>query len=101
MFVINGTDYSLIVVGIIAAALFFAVQYFLCGKARSLGVKLIPVYFILIILVLAALVIAGDRGDTFIEDIRGVVALVILGFALVCGISTGAAWVVYRARNKK
>ena len=101
MFVINGTDYTLIAVGIIVAALFFAVQYFLCGKARRIGVKLIPVYFSLLILVLAALVMTGDRGDPFIEDMRGVVALAILGFAVVCGISTGAAWMVYKARNKK
>ena len=101
IFVINGTDYSLFVIGGIGALLFFAIQLALCFKAKKLGVKLIPVYFICLLVVLAiASVIIGVSPDSLM-DLSGLITIVILCVALLFGISIGAAWLIYRIRAKK
>ena len=101
IFVINGTDYSLFVIGGVGALIFFAIQLALCFKAKKTGVKLIPVYFICLLVVLAiASVIIGTSPESLM-DLSGLIAIVILCVALLFGVSIGAAWLIYRIRAKK
>ena len=79
----------------------FRSQLALCFKAKKTGVKLIPVYFICLLIVLAiASVIFGTSPESLM-DLSGLIAIVILCVALLFGISIGAAWLIYRIRAKK
>ena len=98
IFVINGVDYSLFVIGGIGALISFAVQYILCCKAKRKWVKLIPVCFLLAILAIAALI--ADSAGSIIK-ISEVVAVVLLCIAVLMGIAIGAAWLVYNVRTKR
>ena len=100
LFVINQADYSLFFIGGFSALAFFALQLVLCFKAKSNRVKLIPVYFILLLILLAiAAVVIGTSPESLI-DLSGLVAAVILCIALLLGISIGAAWLIYRAKTE-
>jgi hypothetical protein len=89
------------VLGIIAFLLIFIIQLALCFKAKRLAVKLIPVYFVIALFILAGLVAVSDNAGSLL-DLRGFVAKIISGFALGCGISIGTAWQIYKyKRNKK
>ena len=99
IFVINGTDYSLFAIGGMGALLFFAVQLVLCFKTKKTGVRLIPVYFVLCLVSLAiAAALTGSAGSVL--DLSGVVAAVIFCFALLFGLSIGAAWIIYKVKSK-
>jgi|GEM_PF-2869659 len=104
MFVINGVDYTFHVLAVIfiviSAALFFAGQYALCRRVKRTAVKLIPAYAIVLLIVFAGLVAVSDNKGSLL-DLRGAVALIILGYAFVCGVSAAMAWTTYRMRNKK
>ena len=103
MFVADGVDYTFHVVGIILfiaiVAIIFTVQYMLCSRAKKTRTKLIPAYGVLLLAAVAILVAIGDTGGSPI-DLRGVAALMILAIALICGVSSGVAWAIYRARKK-
>ena len=104
MLVIDGVDYTFhvlaafFVVGIVA--IFFTGQYILCSKAKRTRTKLIPAYCVLLLVAAAISVAVGDTGGSPI-DLRGVVALMILAVAFICGASSGAAWIIYKVRRKK
>ena len=101
VFVVNGSDYSLIIIGAICAILTFVIQLFLCFKAKRTGIKLIPLYFTLLLCVLAAVTaLFGGSPDSFM-DLSGLVAVVIFCIALLFGISTGAAWLIYKVKTRK
>ena len=104
MFVINGVDYAFQIIAIsfviLSIAVYFTAQYLLCKKAKKLGIKLIPAYGVLLLIVLAILVAVSDNRGSIL-DLQSFVALVVLGYALICGISSGVAWVIYRIKIKK
>ena len=104
MFVIDEVDFAFHIFAIafvvISVAIFFTAQYILCSRAKKTRTKLIPACFVLLLVVSAILVAIGNTGGSPV-DLRGVAALMILGVALICGISAGAAWLTYRVRNKK
>ena len=104
MIVINGIDYTFHIFAaifvVVIVSLFFAGQYILCKKAKHMAVKLIPTYVVFLLVILAILVTMGGTGGSFI-DLRSFVAWVILGIASIGGVSLGAAWVIYRVKNKK
>ena len=99
---INDVDYAFYIVAvlsfIIVVALFFGGQYALCKKAKHMAVKLIPVYIVLLLVAGAISVATGDTGGSPI-DMRGVVSLMILGIALACGLSVGAAWFTHKRQK--
>ena len=101
IFVVNGLDYSLFVIGGAGALLLFAVQLALCFKAKSKRVKLIPVYFIGLLIILAIASVAIGTSPESLMDLSGLVAIVILCVALLFGTAIGAAWLVFRIRTKK
>lgn len=98
MLAINGIDYIFYIIGIIVALL-FAVQYIICCKAKRIGVKLIPVYGICLLIIWAILVAVSDNSGSLI-DLKWAVVVMILGVALICSISVGAAWAIYKIRKK-
>ena len=104
MFMINGVDYTFhifaVIFVVVIVSLFFVGQYILCRKAKHIAIKLIPAYGVFLLIILAILVAMGGTGGSFI-DLRSFVAWVILGIASICGVSSGAAWVIYRVKNKK
>jgi len=101
IFVINGTDYSLFVVGGIGALIFFVGQLTLCFKAKKIGVKLIPVYFVCLLVALAIVSVIIGTSPESLMDLSGLIAIVILCVALLFDISIGAAWLIYRIKTKK
>lgn len=48
MFVVNGADYTILIIGAMGALLFFAIQFILCFKAKRITVKCIPIYLALL-----------------------------------------------------
>lgn len=102
MFIINGTDYTLIALGVISAVLFFTVQLTLCQKAKRMAIKLIPAYiiFLFALLVVADLLGVFGSGSGFIS-VQGIIAMtlsIVAGIALIGEI---AAWVVYGIHKRK
>ena len=101
MFTVNGTDYTIIVVGLVGALLFFTIQLILCCKSKRLAIKLIPIYiFLLCVLIMAADFAGMVKYSGFFSG-RGILGTII---AIVAGISLigdVAAWAVYRTRKKK
>ena len=88
------------VLSIISFLLIFIIQLALCFKTKRLAVKLIPVYFDILLLILAGLVAVSDNAGSLL-DLRGFVAKIILGFALGFGISIGTAWQIYKSNRSK
>ena len=97
IFVIGGVDYSIFVIGGIGVLLTFAAQYMLCCRAKSKWAKLIPVYFLLLLLAFTGL-IADSSGS--ILQVSNVVQIVLLCIVVLLAISIGAAWLIYKARHK-
>ena len=98
--IINGGDYTIVAVGIIFVVLLFLIQLALCFKTKHLAVKLIPMYFIFALFILAVLVATSNNVGSFL-DLSLLVAVIILCFALVCGISIGGAWLIYKFKRRK
>jgi small-conductance mechanosensitive channel len=92
----NEPQYSF-VIGLVCAILFFAIQILLCFKARKTVVKLIPVFFIFMGLILCLLLYSGimGTGSGVIGNVNQIVALlftIVIGIACIGDI---AAWAVY------
>ena len=103
MFVVNGIDYTFQIIAaafvILSIVAYFTAQYLLCKKAKKLAIKLIPSYAVLLLIVLAGLAAVSGTGGSVV-DLRGFVALVILGYALICAVSVGLAWMMYGLKRK-
>ena len=103
MLVIDGVDYAFHLFGIlfviVIAVIFFSAQYMLCSRAKKTRTKLIPAYCVLLLVAVAILIATGDNGGSPI-DLRGAAAFMVLAVAFICGVSSGAAWVMYRVKNK-
>ena len=97
MFIVNGTDYTIIVVGIIGAILFFILQLILCRKGKRKDIKLIPAFLIfagaLFCLALnSGLFGSHSAGAISSEGIAALVFGIIVGIAAV---GVAAAWLTY------
>ena len=100
MFVINGTDYTLFVLAAVAALVFFAGQYALCRWAKRPIFRCIPACAVVLLLLLAQYVLSSDNRGSFI-DLRGAMAAVIVGFALLCAVSASLGWLLWRWQSRK
>lgn len=99
MLVYNGTDYTLYVLAGITVIVLFAVQYGLCAKTKRRRFKMLPLSYVLLILILAALgLVEGDTGSVI--DLSGLVALLPCGYAAICFAAIMAAWLVYWLKGK-
>lgn len=84
-----------IVIGIVGAVLFFAIQLVLCFKAKRTGVKLIPAYIILACVLFMVADFAGALEYSGFISGQGILAMmlaVVVGIALVGEV---AAWTIY------
>lgn len=103
MFVVNGSDYTILVIGVMGGVILFAIQLMFCFKARGLAIRLIPVYLVLLGGVFCLALWAGWLGSSSAGAISGnQLAAYVLG--AVVGISSmglGGAWVVYGALTRK
>ena len=99
MFAVNGTDYTLFVLAAAAALVFFAGQYTLCRWTRRSVFRCIPACAVVLLLLLAQYVLSSDNRGSFI-DLRGAVAAIIAGFALLCAVSAGLGWLLWRQKSR-
>ena len=100
MFAVNGTDYTLFVLAAAAALVFFAGQYALCRWARRSVFRCIPACAVVLLLLLAQYVLSSDNRGSFI-DLRGAVAAIIAGFALLSAVSAGLGGLLWRQKSRK
>lgn len=96
MFTINGTDYTIVVIGAIGALLFFGLQ-FLFFRAKRTAVKLIPVYLILLCAVYCAAMYAGLFGTSSMGVLAGheIVALICAVVVGIASVGVALAWLVF------
>ena len=78
-----------------------AVQYSLCIKVkRRRWLKMLPLSYVLLILICAALCLVKGVSGEFI-DLSGFVALLLCGYAAICFAVIMAAWLAYKLKKKK
>ncbi len=97
MIVANGSDYTLIAIGLIGTIIFFILQLIFCFKAKKVAIKLIPTYLILLVALHCIATYLGFFGSYAAGSISGN-QLVALIEGIVIGIATVGevlAWVVY------
>lgn len=97
MFVYNGADYTIPVIGLLGAVFFMALQLLLCFKVRPLAGKLIPAYLILLGLLYGLGTWLGLFGTYSLGAIAGheIVALILLIIVGIASLGESLAWVVY------
>lgn len=98
MFTINGTDYTLYVIVAVSVIVLFTLQSVLCRRAKRMFLKLLPLGYVALTLVLAVACLFGDTGG-FI-DLRDAFALILCGYAAICAAAIGLAWLVCRMKSK-
>ena len=99
MLIYNGTDYTIPVFVMVSAIILFALQSTLCKRCRRLWVKLLPLLYVLLWLVLAVHALLSEP-DGFI-DLRGLVAMMFAIYALICAVSIGLAWLIGWLKSRK
>ena len=80
--------------------LFAAGQYWLCRKTTRLALRLIPLYAVAALLVLAAVEYASYNPGGFL-DLSAFVAAVIAVYAAACALSAGGGWLIWSLQNRK
>ena len=99
MFIVNGTDYTVIVIGIIGAILFFVIQLALCLKVKSKVIKLIPTFMIFLSAIFCLSLYSGLLGSHSAGAIlsEGVVALIIGVIVGIAAVGVALGWLAYFA----
>ena len=67
---------------------------------RELNAIILFVLGVLLLLLAAIGVLNTDNRGSFI-DLRGLLAMLIAGFALLCALAAGAAWLLHWLRHRK
>ncbi len=98
MFMINGTDYTLYIIAFSTFVFLFFMQLYLCRKAKSKKIKMLPLLFVAFILLMALITYLTPDTSGFI-DLSGLVAFLLLAYAVICAASIGFAWMVYDMRK--
>ena len=99
LWVINGTDYSVVVIGVVSFLVLFGVQYGICLKAKSKILRFALWGYVGLILLLAVLCALDGDSSGFII-ISGFIALILLGYALIFAGAIICAWLVYKWRRR-
>ena len=79
----------------------FVAQLALCFKTKKLSVKLIPIYFVILMIGLVIATVEIGSPSESLMDLSGLVAMVILCAALIFGVAIGAAWLIYKLYKKQ
>jgi len=107
IFVINGRDYSIFVIGGAGALIYFVAQLAFCLKAKRTAIKLIPLYVFLIPVIYLALIVFGafESQPVGVLDGNMIVALLLGCIIGIAAIGEILAWTVYgvvrHRRNRK
>ncbi len=98
---INGKDYSLIIIAVVTVIALAALEYVICAKAKNQQLRKVPL-FIPFIVWTAGLVIygTGTGGGGFI-DLSGLVLALFTAYGVICFIGIAAGWVAYRLKEIK
>lgn len=98
--VYHDTDYTMQALIAISVIVLFALQYFLCAKAKSGILRQLPLAYVALILLLAGLVLVSDAHNSFL-DLRALIAILLGVYAAICAAAILAARLVYRFKNRK
>ncbi len=98
MLVVNGIDYGIILIIVLAFAVIAALQYILCVKAKNKYLKLLPCVFGA---AFAAFAVAAQFGSSggFI-DLRGYVGFLCMAAAGLCFLAQGTGWGIWKIKNR-
>lgn len=99
MLIYNGTDYTIPVFVMVSVIVLFALQSALCRRCKRLWVKLLPLLYVLLWIVAALLILLGESGGFL--DLRGLAAALFAGYALICAVPIGLAWLMDWLKNRK
>lgn len=99
MFTIGSVDVTFLI-PLLLCLMLFALQLLLCFKAKHMAVKLIPLYFIAAVLLLALYIALFVDGSGFL-DLSGVLALYVAAVGGVMGLFVGAAWLLHKLITRK
>lgn len=93
---------TMLLAGFILAVAFFAIQLFLCFKAKRSSVKRIPLYIVLLIVGFALLICTRifGTGSGFLGNANLIVAAILAIIVAIASIGIVFAWVVYKINKK-
>lgn len=94
----NGTDYTLVVIVVLAVVLLAALEYFLCAKVKQKFAKFILLVVPAALLVMIPFSLTGSSGG-FI-DLRPLVAFLEAAAAAICAAAIGSGWLIYKIKNR-
>lgn len=97
MFMINGTDYTLYIIAFATVTFMFFLQLYLCRKAKSRKIQMLPLLFVVFLLMMALVTYITPDTSGFI-DLSGLVAVMFLIYAAICSVAIGLAWAVYKIK---
>lgn len=94
----NGTDYTLVVITVLAVVLLVAAEYFICAKAKRNFVKyilfVVPAAFLAVI----PFTLTGSSGG--FVDLRPLAAFIEFIAAAICAAAIGAGWLICKIKKK-
>lgn len=99
MFVFNGTDYTIVIVPLLIGIGLFALQLYLCRKARRMAVKLIPVYAVALTFLLA-ICTACSHSTMGFWDLNSLMAIIFAIIGCCFAFFVGLAWIVHSFLKK-
>ena len=96
----HDTDYTMQAIVAVSVIALFALQYFLCAKAKNGILKQLPFAYVALILLLVGMVLVSDAHNSFL-DLRALIAILLGVYAAICAAAILAARLVYRFINRK
>jgi len=94
--IINGVDYSAIIVVAVTVIALAAAEYFICLKSKKSSYRKVLLFVPFMVLV-GAMFVYGGEGGGFI-DLRGYVAVILAVYALICAAAIGAGWFAFKLK---
>lgn len=98
MLIINGTDYGLLIICVLAFLLIAAAQYILCAKAKNLYIKLLPCVFGIFFIGFGIASMFGSSGGFL--DLRGLAMLLCFAAAGICFFAQFIGWGIWKIKNR-
>ncbi|MBR3952627.1 MAG: hypothetical protein IKJ82_03310 [Oscillospiraceae bacterium] len=99
MLIVNGTDYGLLIICVLAFAAIAVLQYFLCAKAKNKILKFLPCVFGLFFIIGGIAAQFGSSGGFL--DMSGFVTFLCLAAAGLCFLAQGVGFFAFKLRKSK
>lgn len=97
--VINGTDYSLYIVIGLTVAVLAGLEYFICLKSTKSSYRKI-LLFVPFLVLTGALMVYGSESGGGLFDLRGLVVVLLVIYALICAAAIGAGRFIYKLKHE-